>query len=592
MLRSDTILALDIGASSLKLGCFAPQKGGTLELIRYAVRELNADPANEEHRLTDVQLGLQDMMAELGVPAGRAVLISVPGQQVFSRFVKLPPVSKDKILQMVQYEAQQNVPFPINEVVWDYQLIGSGVGEIDVMLAAMKSEIIEQLIEAIQKAGLHPELVDVAPMAIYNAVRYNYAQLPKCTLVIDMGARSTDLIFIEENRVFNRSIPVGGNTITQQIMREFDLSYEDAEKLKKTHAFVAFGGAYEAPASQVADKVSKTVRTIMTRLHTEITRSINFYRTQQSGGEPGLALLTGGTAIISYTDTFLKEKLHIDVDYMNPFTNVSVSSTIDAGEIGSKAHLMGEVVGLALRRSLGCPIELNLLPPKYVRDETFYRRQPFLVAAMVGFLALLGLWTADFLRLAKLGQGRLSTLQGQVRQLKDIEGRLAEKEQKIGEIEGQTKTLAALPAKRTAWLQIVEDVRNRLIDGMWIVRFSTLRPGETAEGGTSEIMPPVGGGGGEFVPGMAPTPPPVAASPGAPAEGGPVSPLAIEAIEMSGFGYKDKVQQSDIIKFRDALRESPFFDAKTDIVAVPMGGKDDFVHEFTIRVVLKTPLEL
>lgn len=582
MLRSDTILALDIGASSLKLGCFLPQRGGALELIRYAVRDLNADPANEEHRLTDLQLGLQDMMAELGIPAGRPVLISVPGQQVFSRFVKLPPVGRDKILQMVQYEAQQNVPFPINEVVWDYQLIGSGVGEVDVMLAAMKSEIIEQIVEAIQKAGLHPELVDVAPMAIYNATRYNYAQMPKCTLVIDMGARSTDLIFIEENRVFNRSIPVGGNTITQQIMREFELSYEDAEKLKKTHAFVAFGGAYEAPASQVADKVSKTVRSVMTKLHTEITRSINFYRTQQSGGEPGLALLTGGTAIIAYTDSFLKEKLHIDVEYMNPFANVSVSSAIDAAEIGAKAHLMGEVVGLALRRSLGCPIELNLLPPKYVKDETFHRRQPFFVVAMVGVLVLLGLWTADFHRLAKLGSARHATLRSQVAQLRDVESRLAEKEKKIAEIQANIETVSGLPVKRTQWLQIVDDIRHRLVDGMWITSLRTVHSGKAvaaAPGGGAAS----GGGGGEFSRGAASAP----AATDAGTVGGP-----IEAIEISGYGYKDKVQQPDILRFRDALRESPHFDAKTDVTAIPMEGRDDFVREFTIRIVLKTPLVL
>lgn len=582
MLRSDTILALDIGASSLKLGCFLPQRGGGIELIRYAVRELNADPANEEHRLTDLQLGLQDMMAELGIPAGRPVLISVPGQQVFSRFVKLPPVGRDKILQMVQYEAQQNVPFPINEVVWDYQLIGSGVGEVDVMLAAMKTEIIEQLVEAIQKAGLHPELVDVAPMAIYNATRYNYAQMPKCTLVIDMGARSTDLIFIEENRVFNRSIPVGGNTITQQIMREFELSYEDAEKLKKTHAFVAFGGAYEAPASQVADKVSKTVRSVMTKLHTEITRSINFYRTQQSGGEPGLALLTGGTAIIAYTDSFLKEKLHIDVEYMNPFANVSVNSGIDAAEIGAKAHLMGGVVGLALRRSLGCPIELNLLPPKYVKDETFHRRQPLLVVAMVGVLVLLGLWTADFYRLAKIGGARRAALRSQVAQLRDIESRLAEKEKKIAEIQANIETVSGLPVKRTQWLQIVDDVRRRLVDGMWITALRTVHSGKAAAA-AGAASGGAGGGGGEFSKSA------TSAPAGADAEtvGGP-----IVAVEISGYGYKDKVQQPDILRFRDSLRESPYFDAKTDVTAIPMEGRDDFVREFTIRVVLKTPLDL
>lgn len=592
MFRSDTIFALDIGAGSLKLGCFLQRRGG-LELLRYAVRDLNASPGNDEHRLGDIRLGVQDMIGELGIPPGRPVLISVPGQQVFSRFVKLPPVGRDKILQMVQYEAQQNVPFPINEVVWDYQLVGTGKGEVDVMLAAMKAEIIEQLVEEIIQAGLRPELVDVAPMAIYNAVRYNYNELPACTLVIDIGARSTDLIFIEESRVFNRSIPVGGNTITQQIMREFDLAYDDAEKLKKMHAFVAFGGAYEAPASQVADKVSKTVRSIMTRLHMEITRSINFYRTQQSGGEPGLALLTGGTSIVAYTDTFLKEKLHIDVDYLNPFMNVSVNGAIDASSVGATAHLMGEVVGLALRKSLTCPIELNLLPQKYVQGESFHRRQPWFIAAMIALLLTLGLWLANYRKLSILGQERSATVRAQVRQLDDVESRLAEREAGIRDIEDRVRVLAALPARRTAWLEVVAELRSRLLDGMWITKFTPIRRGDIGGQGESDS----GGGsmsGGEYDPSAQadPSGEPTGATEGLVVDES-VPRHAVVAVELAGYAYKDKVQQPDILQFRDALRQSPVFDpVRTEILAVPMEGRDDFVREFSIRVVLRKPMEL
>lgn len=574
MFRKDTILALDIGAGSVKLGVFRTLKGTSLELLRYATRELDADPAKEEGRLQDITLALQDICTELGL-GGSPVLISVPGQSVFSRFVKLPPVGRDKVLQIVQYEAQQNVPFPINEVVWDYQLIGSREGEIDVMLAAIKAEIIEQLTGAVEKAGLHPELVDVAPMAVYNAVRYSYGQqLPPCTLVIDIGARSTDLIFIEENRVFNRSIPVGGNTITQQVMREFNLSYEDAEKLKKAHAFVAFGGAFEAPASQVADKVSKTVRTIMTRLHTEITRSINFYRTQQSGGEPTLALLTGGTSIIAYTDTFLKEKLKIDVDYLNPFINVSVNAAIDAGEIGSRAHLMSEVVGLALRKVLTCPIEINLLPQRFIQQETFHRKQPVLMASMAAFVMLVGLWAFFFFKLGAIGQARLAQVDQQVQQLKSVESQLQASEGRIAEIQDKIGRLTALPARRTLWPEIFDDIRGRLVDGMWLSEIRTLRSGEAGSGPATA--------GAENA----------AASAPAPTDGQAPAARPVEAIEVTGYAYKDKVQEQDIIRFRDNLRQSAFFDAKTDVIAQPMEGRDDFVKEFTIRIVLKNPVSL
>lgn len=571
-MRADTILAVDIGASSVKLGVFVPRKGTTLELVGYTVREMDPDPANEEHRMTDVQLMLQEAKGELGVPNGSPVLISVPGQQVFSRFVKLPPVSRDKVLQMVQYEAQQNVPFPISEVVWDYQFLGSGIGSIDVMLAAMKAELVEQVVGVATKAGLRPQLVDVAPLALYNAVRYSYAELPPCTLVIDIGARSTDLIFIEENRVFNRSIPVGGNAITQQIAREFDLPFAEAEQLKKSHAFVGLGGAYEAPTSQVADKVSKTVRSVMTRLHSEITRSINFYRTQQSGGEPKLALLTGGSSIITYTDEFLKEKLQIEVDYFNPFQSVSVSPTIDAEEIGRRAHVLGEVVGLALRRITTCPIEINLLPLRHVKEEQFRRRQPCLMATMIATLLMLTVWGVGVRQLTSLNAKRLREVRAQLEQLREVESRLRQKEETIGRHRRWLDRLLALPERATRWTEILADIRSRLLDGMWIVQFVTLTGAEAAGGGTPAM-------GGEFGPEMS--------SPDAKAAA-----QEIKTIEITGYAYKDKVQQPDILKFRDRLRESPYFDETSDIAAMPQEGRDDFIREFTIRLVLKTPIPL
>lgn len=574
MLKSDHILALDIGARSIKMGLFAPVKSGGVELLRYAVRSLESEISSEESRLSDIREAVIDIIKDQQLAPG-PVLISVPGQAVFSRFVKLPPASRDKVLQIVRYEAQQNVPFPINEVVWDYQLIGSQEGEIDVMLAAIKAEIIEQLTDTVASTGLQPDLVDVAPMALYNAVRYNYSELPPCTLVIDIGARSTDLIFIEEGRVFSRSIPVGGNTITQQIMREFNLEYEDAEELKKAHAFVAFGGAYEAPSSEVADKVSKSVRTVMTRLHAEINRSINFYRTQQSGGQPTLGLLTGGSSIIAYADTFLKEKLQIEVDYLNPFLNVAVNEAIDAADIGSKAHLMGEVVGLALRRILACPIELNLMPEKIIQEKAFHRKEPFLIASMAVSLIILVVWCGYFLKLSSLGDTRLAKVSEEVRTLQGIDNRLKEREAAIAETEGKIEALAALPVQRNRWMELLKDIHGRIPRGMWITQ---LKPyGDAASSSPSEpFMPPPMGG----MPGQD-------ADPAARAEV-----PSIKALEIAGYGYVDEIGNDGVIRFRDTLRESPFFTADTDIERNPVPGRDDATIEFTVKLVLKNPIPL
>ncbi len=574
MFRSESILALDIGAGSVKMGRFAPVKGGGIELVQYAVRSLEAEYTDEASRLAAITAALGDIVAEQHL-GGSSVLLSVPGQAVFSRFVKLPPVSRDKVLQIVQYEAQQNVPFPINEVVWDYQLIGSGEGELDVMLAAIKAEIIEQLTDAVEAAGLTPGLVDVAPMAVYNAVRYNYAELPPCTLVIDIGARSTDLIFIEEDRVFNRSIPVGGNTITQQVMREFDLSHEDAEKLKRAHAFVALGGAYEAPSSETADKVSKSVRSVMTRLHAEINRSINFYRTQQSGEMPGLVLLTGGSSVIAHADTFLNEKLGVEVDYLNPFLNVAVNPSIDAGEIGAQAQLMGEVVGLALRRVLTCPIEINLLPAKIIREKAARRKQPFFVVSMFFFALILFVWCGYFAKLSLLGEKRLEVVGGRVRSLEAVERRLSAAESRVREVEEKTAVLNALPAESTQWLRLLDAVRQALPDGMWVTHLRPVLDGDETDGAPALDGPE---GGMAYL--------------GGPGDGGPPEAAEVKALDLTAYGYRDKVGSAGAIRLRDALRESEHFTEETDITEQPVPGNEDVTMEFTMRVVLRNPIEL
>jgi len=559
MLKRKRILALDVGASGLKLAEFVPLKSGGVELVRYAIGALDLDPQNEGDRYTYITSTLREMMMDSGIKPG-PVLVSVAGQTVFSRFVRLPPTDREKVYQIILYEAQQNVPFPIEEVVWDYQLIGSAGHELDVMLAAIKTDIIEQLLASIQQAGFTPDLVDVSPMALYNVTRYNYHSLPACALVVDIGARSTDLIFIEQGRVFSRSIPVAGNAITQQVQQEFNLSFADAEEMKKAHAFVAFGGAYEGHQSDVVDKVSKSVRSVMTRMHAEINRSINFYRSQQNGQAPTLVLLAGGTSVIPYTDTFLKEKLKVDVDYLNPFMNVTVSGQIPAEQIGHHAHVMGQVAGLALRRCMDCPIELNLMPPKVLAAAAFRRKQPLLLLAVLGIIMTIAVWCGYFHKMAQLAHERLVLVQGDVKTLAAVDGRLRRVEQRAQVVNGRIDKLLALANRRTQWIEVLSQIRACLVPGMVL----------TALGPTAY------------------TPAATAAKPA------PAPALdEVLALEVEGYVYRDKIgeKENPIRQFRDELRKQPLFAAeKTEIEWAPAPEPGGYKQEFKMRIVLKQAL--
>lgn len=554
MSSGQRILALDIGASTIKLAEFQTTKGGGIELINFGVSSLGGDSASDQERAVVITATIKELLHDCRIKPG-PVLLSVSGQSVFSRFVKLPPVDKDKVYQIIAYEAQQNVPFPINEVVWDYQLIGRGEGELDVMLAAIKADIIVGLTGAVEQAGLEADLVDVGPVALYNAVRFNYNDGAGCTLVVDIGSRSTDLIFMEQGRVFIRSVPVAGNAITQQIMREFELSHEDAEEMKKAHAFVSFGGAYEEPKSEVADKVSKIVRNVMTRMHAEIDRSIKFYRTQQGGAQPSVMLLTGGSSTIPYLDQFLKEKLKVDVESLNPFINVSVAQTVDTEYIGKHAHELAQVVGLGLRKAMTCPIEVNLLPPNIVKEKDFRRRQPVLVGALMVLVVVAGIWAAYYSRMASWTESRRLQLQDKVQALERIESPLRIVEEQTAQLMERVGTLEDIVDNRARWLRILEEISRAMPEHLWIAELTPVRA--KASVGT---------------------------------EPAPV-PGSVVSILIRGMGYTDKVESTDYIRpFRDNLRASEFFSDATEFSNLPTPPSGDYAREFTLSVVLENPI--
>src|ERR1700729_454296 len=257
MLNSKSFLTVDFGAGSLKLAEFEVNEVGGLRLKQYGIKSLGAEGSKEETREATMQKALQELLAAKGIRA-KDVNVCAPGFHVFSKFVKLPPVDTSKVTQIIQYEAQQNVPFPLAEVVWDYQILGSTpTGELEVLLVAIKSEIVEGLFRVTESAGLRLQLADVSPAALCNAFRYNYGDLEDCTMLLDIGAKTSNLLFFEKNKVYARSINLGANTITQNFKKEAKLKFDDAEKIKIAEGFVSLGGAYEEPENPNQAAISK-----------------------------------------------------------------------------------------------------------------------------------------------------------------------------------------------------------------------------------------------------------------------------------------------------------------------------------------------
>ncbi len=318
MLDSKSFLAVDFGAGSLKLAEFEVNEAGGLRLKQYGIRSLGAEGAQEATREATILKALQESLAQKAAKA-KNVNVCAPGFHVFSKFVKLPPVDAGKVTQIIQYEAQQNVPFPLEEVVWDYQILGSTPGgELEVLLVAIKADIVEGLFRVTESAGLHLQLADVSPAALCNAFRYNYGDLEDCTMLLDIGAKTSNLLFFEKGKVFSRSINLGANSITQDFANESKNKFDVAEKLKIDEGFVSLGGAYEEPENPHQAAISKIARQFMTRLHIQVNQTMQFYRGQQGGSAPQRLFLSGGASIMPYTAQFFAEKLNVPVEFFNP----------------------------------------------------------------------------------------------------------------------------------------------------------------------------------------------------------------------------------------------------------------------------------
>ncbi len=468
------ILTLNIGASKAVLAEYSLSGKGGLTLSAYGSAEFPMVDINDPGSLgASLPSAIHQIMREQGIRPGPLV-VSLSGQMVFPRFAKIPSVGDAE--QQVRYEIEQNVPFPIDEIVSDHQFVGmTPEGDKATLIVAAKLEAVRSVTDAVRATGLKPMMVDVSPIAICNALKFAYPQLGGCSVVLDVGSKTTNLIILEDEKIYNRSIPVAGNTITKEIAQQFGCSFEEAEQLKLERGYVALGGVTE-DEDEVSDRVSKIVRTVLTRLHAEISRSINFYRSQQGGSAPTRLFLTGGTARLPQLDQFFTESLQVEVEFLNPFGGVKFGPKIDPGALDTDAFALTESVGLALRGGDTAWLKINLMPPELVNEARAIKRIPFLVAGGVAFLAALGVAALVQNRLAEAANAKLERVQARNSALSSSETKLKAEIRQVDEATAKCDEFQQLLSSRSAALRRLQDVRKSLVNGMWITDWTAIPP--------------------------------------------------------------------------------------------------------------------
>ena len=597
---------------------FETNESGGLRLKNFAIKPLGLEGSQEGAREKALLKALPEILAEKGFKPG-PVNICAPGFHVFSKFVKLPPVDSGKVTQIIQYEAQQNVPFPLAEVVWDYQILGTAPsGELEVLLVAIKSDIVEGLFRIAEQSKLKLQICDASPAALCNAFRYNYGELDDCTLLLDIGAKTSNVLLFEKGKVFSRSISLGANTITQDFATEAKLKFEDADRIKIAEGFVSLGGAYEEPENPHQAAISKIARQFMTKLHIQVNQTLQFYRGQQGGSAPQRVFLSGGASIMPYTAQFFAEKLNVPVEYFNPFRNVQIDPAVDLEGLSRVAHSLGEVVGLGLRNLATCPVEMNLMPQSTLRWQAFNQKKPYLVATVacvVGVAFAVGLL---FQKLADNKQKEQNDLDPQVQQLQLKMDRFTSAYNKLQATQKQAAQFATwlngryywadgLASLRTAMIAAEQDAQKKLSAqhpgievGIWVEKLTlpdaTPTDPNAAQNGMIPAMNPVFMRGGPPgmpglpMPGAMPAPPVATGDPAAAANAANTNGvmLVCRAITVS---EEEDGRIADAVE--TALKNSPFFDPKTTALTGSI-SQDPTSSTFTFHVNLSlaNPLKL
>jgi type IV pilus assembly protein PilM len=326
-------------------------------------------PDTDVEEMTRITLG--QLMSEKNFE-GETIAMSVEGRSSFARFAKLPPVEAKKIPDIVKFEAVQQIPFPIDEVEWDSKaFISDDSPETEVGIFAIKRDELQRRLALWAEHGLHPEIVTVGPVALYNAVHFDLAgKAQKGPLVIlDIGTSASDLVVADGEKCWIRTFPIGGSDFTEAISTTFKLGYSKAERLKR-----------ESATSKYAKQIMSAMRPVFSDLLTDVERSLKHYESQHRGIELNRVLGVGSTFKIPGLRKFLGQQLQVGVARLDEFRRIRVEGR-EAASFASNTVNMTTAYGLALQGVGLAEIEVNLNPTHVMREQMWHRKTKWFVAA-------------------------------------------------------------------------------------------------------------------------------------------------------------------------------------------------------------------
>ena len=337
--------------------------------------------------------------------ANDLVAISVPGQSALARFIQLPPVESSKVSEIVKYEARQQIPFALEDVVWDYQTLGKGTEEsgflleAEVGLFAMKRDQVMNQLKPFNNADMEVELIQIAPLALYNFLSFDQlgirlgddaVAMDSYTILLDMGADNTTLLVSNGQKIWIRNVPIGGNHFTRALTKEMKLTFAKAEHLK-----------CNATKSPDPRAVFQALRPVFNDYVSEIQRSIGYFSSVNREAKISKVVGLGNGFKLAGLQKFLQQNLQYEVERIESFSAISADGFKDAALFEENILSFPVCYGVALQALRQTRIRTSLLPREISTARTIARKKPWAVAAAAALLASLALSATGFAHVYK-----------------------------------------------------------------------------------------------------------------------------------------------------------------------------------------------
>lgn len=476
MAKTKTVLGIDIGTVTIKI-VEVESVNDTLKLLNYVIFPIPqtylSENLDENERLDHISNILKEVLKENKIKTSK-VCVSIASNAVFTRFVKMPFSDPKKLDRLITFEAQQQIPFPLDEVSWDYQIVGKNEDEeFEVLIAAIKQEHLHRQFQSLSNISLSPAIFDVGSLATYNALLNSQINIDETAIILDIGANPAVMILHHPKGYWVRTLAFSSKGLTQALMKEFNIDYDEAESLKYKGSILNESSLNIVDSQDLNHRINIIITQNVKKLYTEITRSLNFYKAQFCDVNIDRFILAGGGSMLESIQLYLSSKFKINVDYANPFMGMQLAKNISSKDLNDIAYLFCESVGLGLRVTNSCKVEFNLMTISVHIEQTVKKYLKYFYISMIILIITFNYSSFTISRKNNSLQKIKTTITKQHHEINQVKTNLNKEQNKLDQDTKKLLLFKEIADGRGQWLSFLLGIGDTITEKMYLKLFST-----------------------------------------------------------------------------------------------------------------------